>query len=65
MASYTVHSTITIQTIVELPDDEQDIHFLCGDYAGDEISKLLKDVDFDFCDDYIVFDSEGNEVPEI
>ena len=66
MASYVVHSTITIETIVELPDEDlDDVYRACGDYAADEIHKMLKDVSFDFCDDYIVFDTEGNEVSEI
>jgi hypothetical protein len=65
MKKYIVHSTVTISTIVELDDDDQTDVFECaGDYAGDEIYKILKDVDFEFHGDWQVFDTEGNEIEE-
>jgi hypothetical protein len=54
---------VMIETVVEVEDTE-DIYDAAGDYAGDAIAAILNDagVDFDFCDDFQVYDEAGNEV---
>jgi hypothetical protein len=54
---------VMIDVEVEVEDTE-DIYEAAGDYASDAIAAILKDagVDFDFCDDFQVYDEEGNEV---
>jgi hypothetical protein len=60
---YIVRSTVVIETVIEM-DDTEDIYAAAGDYAGDEIARILNaaDVGFDFCDDYEVYDEDGVEV---
>ena len=66
MAKYLVQSTVIVHTYVEL-DDTEDLHFEAGEDAADQIANALNaaGLDFDFCDDYCVYDESGNEVAEI
>jgi hypothetical protein len=59
MAKMTVRSMVMIETVVDA-DNADD----AGDYAGRAIAVILRKagVDFDFCDDYRVFDENGNDV---
>ena len=56
---YIVQSMVMIETVVDADDCDD-----AGDYAGREIAVILHKagVEFDFCDDYKVYDEQGNEV---
>jgi hypothetical protein len=64
MATYIVRSVVVIETVVEFDDMQDQVYRHAGDEAADQISQLLKDVEFDFCDDYDVYDQEGNQIEE-
>lgn len=60
---YIVCSMVMIETIVEVEDTE-DVYDAAGDYAGKAIAAILNGagVEFDFCEDFQVFDEDGNEL---
>ena len=64
MAKYVVQSMVIIETVIELPDDQEQVY----EYAGDEASNIIHEaltkagLDFDFDDEYLVYDMDGNEI---
>ena len=56
---YIVQSMVMIETVVDADDSDD-----AGDCAGREIAAILRKagVEFDFCDDYKVYDEQGNEL---
>lgn len=63
MAKYIVQSLVMIETVVEV-DDDDDVFNVAGDLAGDMINDSLQNINFEFCDEYTVYDENGNEVEE-
>jgi hypothetical protein len=56
---------VMIEVEVDIEDSE-DIYGDAGHEAGEAISEHLHaaGLDFDFCDDWSVYDEDGNEVEE-
>jgi hypothetical protein len=59
---YCVRSLVMIEVEVEVEvEDSLDIYEVAGDRAGDAVALILNDadVDFEFCDDWQVYDQNG------
>lgn len=54
---YIVRSTVVIETVVEADDYDQAVN-----EAGYQIEEMLAGQEFDYADDAVVCDEEGNEL---
>lgn len=54
---YIVRSTVVIETLVEADDYDDAV-----DQAGRQIDDLLAGQEFDYADEAVVYDQDGNEL---